>query len=241
MIKLALLGHGSFAQPSFDLLKTKYQIVPEPEADCLIVANYGKILKQNQIDKCQFGAINIHGSWLPQYRGSTPIQTAIASGDNTTGITIIKMDNLVDHGDILAQIKVEIEPHETTEELRAKMGKMVAPLFLETLEKYLTHKLKLKPQDHTQATFTQKASVNTTTLKYDSPPQQLYNYYRAYKDEPGFFVELSDKSKLKIIQANYKNDCFVPEMVQKPGKKIVSYRDFLLGFRHNPPFNVDTE
>lgn len=240
MIKLALLGHGSFAQPAFDELKKKYEIVEPQDADCLIVANYGHILTQTELNKPKFGAINLHGSILPNYRGSSPIQTAIANGDTKTGVTIIKMDDKVDHGPILGFSETEIEPTDTTESLRAKLGRVAEPLLLSLLEEYFSDKLILAEQDEESATHTHKLSMETTTFTADISAEKLYNYYRAYHEKPGLYINLEGDQIIKIIQASYENGSFKPEIVQRLGKNPLPYSDFLLGYRFPAPFAVDT-
>ena len=233
-IKLALLGHGDFATPSFEILKKHFKIVKQNEADCLIVANYGKILTAIELKKPKFGAINLHGSLLPKYRGASPVQTSIANGDKITGVSIIKMDTLVDHGAILAAKQINIDQDDTTPELLKKLGSIAANLILKVVVDYLTGKLNLIVQNASLATYCQKID-RSIILDYKDNQQKIYNYYRAYSKEPGLFIKLEDGSLLKIINAKI-TDKFVPILVQKPGKKIVSYLNFLNGYRNKPPF-----
>lgn len=240
MIKLALLGHGSFAEPAFKLLQDKYEIVTQDKADCLIVANYGHILTSDELNRPKFGAVNLHGSILPKYRGSSPIQTAIAKGDVKTGVTVIKMDDKIDHGPVLGFTEIDIASHDSTESLRTKLGEIAAPLLLALLPEYFLSKLVLAEQDESSATHTKKLSMATTTFPAKTLDEKLYNYYRAYHEKPGLYINLEGDQTIKIIEASYQNGVFTPEIVQRLGKKSLSYSDFLLGYRFPAPFTVDT-
>lgn len=235
-IKLCLLGHSSFAEPSFAILKKKFKIVEQKDADCLVVANYGKILSKDELSKPKFGVINIHGSILPKYRGSSPVQTAIANGDKSTGITLIKMDEQVDHGPILAKVKMSIDGADTTELLLQKMGQKSAEIILPTLIKYINFSLKPIIQKHKNATYTKKITKDDATLAPSVNQRKIYNYYRAYHKEPGLFIKIDSRNEIKIISAELIDDKFVPLIVQKTGKKPMSYNEFLNGWRDRAPF-----
>lgn len=234
-IKIALLGHGNFAKPSFDIIKKKYKIVDQLEADCIIVANYGKILSPQEINRPKFGVINLHGSLLPKYRGPCPVQSTIANGDQQTGITIIKIDEKVDHGPILVQKKIKITNTDTTESLLVKLGCLCAENILLTLKKYFTGHLKLEEQDHSLATFTSKQDK---IIMDPSDNPKLLNIVRAYAKEPGVFIKLKNNQLIKIISAKKSNNKFIPDLVQIPGKKILKYSDFINGYKYHPPWPI---
>src|SRR3989304_3548037 len=103
-LKIIFLGTPSFGKPIQDELAKRFSLVDSlNEADLGIVAAYGKILTEKELNTPKYGLINIHPSLLPKYRGSSPIQEAILNGDNFSGITIIKMDKEIDHGPIIYQ------------------------------------------------------------------------------------------------------------------------------------------
>lgn len=235
-IKIALLGQGPFAKPSFDLISQEFQITSQGEADCLLVANYGKILTLNELNQPKYGSVNIHGSILPKYRGSSPIQTAIANGDKSTGITIIKMDEKVDHGPILATDSIDIGADDTTSTLRIKLGQIASHIIVSTLNDYFLGKIKPIVQDESKATLTRKIDFKNTELNPKTDPQTLYNQFRAYRDEPGAYIRLGNDQILKIIDANLIEGKFLPIQVQREGKKPVKYEDFLNGYHGVIPF-----
>ncbi len=95
--------------------------------DVIIVAAFGQILRKNVLDLPPFGCINVHASLLPRFRGASPIQAAILAGDMETGVTIMKMDEGIDTGDILKQVKTPISPEDTTETLNDPSGRAGSP------------------------------------------------------------------------------------------------------------------
>jgi len=233
-IKLALLGHGIISEPIFKELRDNFVITTPQKADSYIIVNYGKIIKQKEIERLKYPPINIHGSLLPKYRGSTPVQTAIKNNDSLTGFSIIQIDRKVDHGPILFSRKVKITKTDTTDDLLKKLGLSVARIITDILTRYFNNQITAKQQRDKSATYTQK-NDKPIVLDFQESRQKIYNYYRAYYKEPGLFIKLEDDSLIKIIKANNLNH-FTPILVQKPGKKIINYNNFLNGYRNHPPF-----
>jgi len=129
--KLALKNNLNIAQP--ESLKS-YQL-PTSDFELAVVAQYGLIIPQNIIDSFPKGMINVHGSILPKYRGASPIQASLVDGETTTGVTIMIMDDKVDHGPILSQESMLIAQDDTFTTLGQKMAVVGSKLLLETLHK----------------------------------------------------------------------------------------------------------
>lgn len=119
-----------------------------------IVAAYGQILPKEILDIPQYGFINIHPSLLPKYRGASPLQAAILNNESETGVSIMLMDEKMDHGPILAQEKILIKENYNIRNLLDKSFHIGSALLLKILPDYLNGKLEPKPQDHNKATFT---------------------------------------------------------------------------------------
>ncbi len=102
-----------------------------------VVASYGKIIPQVILDIPKLGNINVHGSLLPKYRGASPIQSAILEGEKETGVTIMLMDAEMDHGQILSQATLPIDPNDTFLSLSQKMAKLGTDLLVQTIPKYI--------------------------------------------------------------------------------------------------------
>jgi methionyl-tRNA formyltransferase len=137
--------------------------------DLGILAAYGEIIPKPAIDLFAQGILNVHPSLLPKYRGASPVQAVIASGDQKTGVTIIKIDEELDHGPIISQFDQIIDESDTTGSLRASLFDRAAEVLAELIKPYLERKIKSRPQDHAQATFTVQLKKQHGFI----PPQYL--------------------------------------------------------------------
>lgn len=192
---------------------------PLPESELGVCAAFGSIIPKTVIDNFKFGILNIHPSLLPKYRGASPIQAAIASGDTQTGVTIIKMDEKVDHGPIITQFKEEIGPSDTTETLRVRLFERSALVLVELIEPYLQGKIKPKKQKDGEATFTKTTTKEDgfIDLTLHRSPITVHNFIRAMFPWPCAWTRLPDGKRLKLLPA---------DMVQLEGKNPVTRRQF---------------
>jgi len=120
----------------------------------VIVAAYGQILPKEILDIPKYGCLNFHPSLLPKYRGPSPIQYAILNGEKKTGVTIMLMNEKMDHGPILAQSALIVEEDETGQSLHNKLANLGARLLMETIPKWQKGMIKPQPQDEKKVTFT---------------------------------------------------------------------------------------
>lgn len=123
-------------------------------ADLFVVAAYGKIVPKAILDLPRLGCLNLHGSLLPKYRGASPIQAAIAAGERETGVTLMRMDEQVDHGPILASVTVPIGPGDTYGSLEARLADAAAAMLVTHLDDIAGGRLVPREQRHEEATFT---------------------------------------------------------------------------------------
>lgn len=198
-----------------------------------VLAFFGLIVPEEILNIFPKGIINTHPSLLPKHRGPTPVQTAILNGDKTTGTTIIKLDNEIDHGPILAQKEIAVEPDDTAETLHQRLFETGAQMLMQTLPLYLNGKIKPKEQDHSQATFTQHLTresgyINLSSLEIGPPADgwklEIARRIRAYYPWPGVWTKVKINNKELRIK-------FLPnQMIQAEGKKPMSYKDFLNGY-----------
>ena len=124
------------------------------KADVGILASYGEIIPKSVIEHFKFGILNIHPSLLPLWRGSSPVQASIISGDKITGTTIIKIDELLDHGPIVSQFKEEVQEEDTAYTLRSRLFDRSAEVTVALLTAYIKGKITPRPQLHEKATYT---------------------------------------------------------------------------------------
>ena len=166
-------------------------------ADIFVVAAYGQILSQALLDLPKFGAINVHASLLPKYRGASPIQQAIAAGDDTTGITIMQMDKGMDTGDMLLKSTVSIDPQDTGGILHDKLCEAAAPALLRALDLIEAGQITHTPQDDAQATYAPLISKEMAQISWNRPSREIVNLIRAYNPIPGAYTK-HNKALIKI-------------------------------------------
>lgn len=202
------------------------------EADLYLVASYGKIIPREILEIPTFGALNIHPSLLPKYRGASPIPQAILNGDKVTGVTIIQMDEKIDHGPIVAAKEIRLSEQDNFQTLGKKLFLAGADLLGQILADYIQGKIIPQPQNHSQAVFTKLIKKEEG---YFDPPvggqvssdflEKLDRMIRAYYPWPTVWTKWNGK----IIK-------FLPKrLVQMEGKKPVKLEDFLRG---HPSFPI---
>ncbi len=164
-----------------------------------IVAQYGLIIPKTIIDSFSKGMINVHGSLLPKYRGASPIQAALANGAKETGITIISMDEKMDHGPILSQATTVIDKNDTYTTLASKLAAEGLILLLNTLPEWLNGTLKAESQDESQATFTKLLTKEDGLVDFSKANEEIYNQWRGLTPWPGIWTMWNGK-RLKLLK-----------------------------------------
>lgn len=175
--------------------------IQELQPDLIILAAYGKILPQAVLDLPKLGAVNIHPSLLPKFRGPSPIQNALLSGEKTTGTTIMLMDAGVDTGDILRQKEIAIAPSDTYLELAEKLAGLSAGLLLETLEDFLAGKIIPQKQNNAMASYCSLIKKDDGQIDWNKTAEEIFNAYRAFANWPGIFTVWNGK-RIKLNKIN---------------------------------------
>jgi methionyl-tRNA formyltransferase len=157
--------------------------------DLLLVAAYGLILPQSVLDIPGFGAINVHASLLPEYRGAAPIQRAIIDGRHVSGITIMQMEAGLDTGDILLQRSRAIGIDDTAQSLHDELAEMGGRLLVETLEKLHDGRLVRIPQDHARASYASKLTKEEGRIDWNQPALTVHNRIRGLFPWPGSWFD----------------------------------------------------
>ncbi len=197
------------------------------EPDLIIVVAYGMILPPAIVQK--YPCINIHASLLPKYRGASPIQSAILNQDTHTGITLMKISEKMDAGDILFQEKIPILAHDDFSALHEKLsqfGAVCLTQFLQTAK----HPLTGIPQTESQATYCQKLTYQDRVLDPAMPPAQFLAKVRAFSPAPGALLLHNGKS-YKILDAELENGKIAIRIIQPPGKIPMTYEEFQRGYK----------
>jgi len=152
-----------------------------------IVVAYGRILPAALLEIPARGFLNIHGSILPKYRGAAPIQRAIEHGETVTGVTIMRVDEELDHGPMLRVAATDIGPDERTPALARRLSEIGANALLDVLRDWPEE----TPQDHANATIAPKIEKSESRVTFDEPATVIYNRFRAFDPWPGItFGEL---------------------------------------------------
>lgn len=194
-------------------------------ADIFITAAYGKLVPKRILDLPPLGALNIHPSTLPKYRGPSPIQYALLNNESKLGITLMQMDEELDHGAILTQWKIPIETDDTFETLHTKAFSDAAEKLPELLYAYKNGTIIPIPQNHTEATFTEKVEKQDGFFSFDNPPdsQTLKRMIHAYYPWPTTWstIEVNGKEvRIKLLPQN---------RVQLEGGKPMDIKDLRNG------------
>jgi len=236
-------------------LKSYQSEIEKINPDLIIVASYGKILPKEILEIPQYGCLNIHPSLLPKYRGPSPIQNTILNGDKETGITIILMDEQIDHGPIISSLRLTLRGKEKYSELEKKLAEKSAELLIETIPKWMKKEIKPQPQNHKEATFTKLLKKEDGHIKWSKTAEEIERQIRAYEKWPQTYSILDGKilkileSSVKIlpIEKNYpygklvvspekeilvatKQNYLKLEKMQIEGKKPVNPKEFINGY-----------
>lgn len=168
------------------------------QADISVVAAYGLILPQAVIEAFPLGCINIHGSLLPRWRGAAPIQRAIEAGDNESGITIMKVVEKLDAGDMLLKGSVPITAETTGETLHDAMAGLGAELIVKALDNW--QNLHAEPQDERLVTYAAKIDKAESRLDFSMLAEVLERKIRAFNPYPAVYFEYGGE-RYKILRA----------------------------------------
>lgn len=219
--------------------------------DLIVVAAFGQILRPDVLSLPPHGCLNVHASLLPRWRGAAPIQAALLAGDAETGVTIMRMDEGVDTGGILAQRALQISEEDTAGILAGKLSRLGSELLLETIPPFLTGHLQPAAQDPEKATFAPMLKKDDGLLDFARPADELARRVRAFNPWPGAFLTW-EAGHLKVHKAHAAagesaagrrlvqkglpaigtaEGILVLDEIQPAGKRVMDGRAFLAGAR----------
>lgn len=252
-VKQLILQHGlPLLQPEKVKESIFQEVLKKFNPDLFVVVAYGQILPKSILEIPKYGAINVHASLLPKYRGAAPIAWAILRGEKVTGVTTLMMDEGMDTGDILLQRSIPIGEDETRETLQEKLTALGAQVLLETLERIKAGNLHPIPQDPLRATYAPPLKKMDGSIDWRKEALEIDRQVRAFNPWPGAFTKW-DGQFLKIykgetregastgkvgvvvwvgsdfIEVGTGKNSFLIKEVQLEGKKRMSVRDFLSG------------
>ncbi|HEY4512934.1 MAG TPA: methionyl-tRNA formyltransferase [Candidatus Paceibacterota bacterium] len=193
--------------------------------DFFVVVSYGKIIPKDVLDLAKLGAINVHPSLLPIYRGPSPIVAAILNGDSETGVTLIKIDEEMDHGPILVQEKIPLSGNEFIQDLEESLAELGGKLLVKIIPEFIENKIQTKEQNHSRATYVKKISKADGEISLEDNPEKNWRKFRAYAAWPRVFF-FKDGKRIIVTDAVLQNDQFVIKKVLPEGKKEIAWQEF---------------
>lgn len=252
-VKRLALQHGiALRQPQTLRDAAEHVALAEAGADIMIVAAFGLILPQAVLDIPRWGALNIHASLLPRWRGAAPIQRALLAGDAKTGISIMSMDAGLDTGPVLQSEVTPIGDADNAQTLHDRLADMGARLLLDALDRLEQGSVKAIRQSDSDACYAAKISKTEARIDWTRGAKHAWRQIRAFNPSPGAATQLRE-TEIKIWQARLAStsagkggevlqadsdgllvacgtDALWLEQLQKPGGKRLPAREFLRGF-----------
>ncbi|MBS1713818.1 MAG: methionyl-tRNA formyltransferase [Armatimonadetes bacterium] len=195
------------------------------DADALLVAAYGQILPRALLEAAKHGAVNLHGSVLPEYRGAAPIQRCILDGRTETGVTLMQMDVGMDTGDTIAVETVPIGPEDTAGHLFEVLAGLAGRMAATWMPRIVSGDYPRTPQDDTRATYAPKVTKEEAELRFEGDVRHEHSRYRAFTPFPGAFLILGS-GHLRISQARLR-----PNLNPGPGLATVERGSLSVGFQ----------
>ena len=254
-VKKVALAHGVPSHQPDRVKDPSFQEeVKNLQPDLFVVVAYGQILPKSLLDIPKHGAINVHASLLPKYRGAAPISWALLKGEKVTGITTMMMDAGMDTGDILLQSEIPIGEGETFETLHDRLAELGAQLLKETIAGLKSGKITPVSQDHCGATYAPLIKKEDGRIDWSKEAEEIDRQVRAFNPWPGAYTQWEDRL-LKIFRGEIRKgapqgengsvswlgtdvievktgkDCYRIREVQLEGGKRLSVKDFLQGHR----------
>lgn len=218
--ELALENNIPVYQPTKLRDGTATELIKSLRPDILVVVAYGRILPDDMLEVPKYGAINVHASLLPKYRGAAPIQWAVLNGDKITGVTTMYLASEMDTGDIIYTAETEIGEFETSGELFDRLMVMGAELLDRTLRDIEAGTAPRTPQDHSKASYVKMLDKSLSPIEWAKTPREIIKQIYGLQPWPVATAELDGKV-FKIYSAEYTQNKTVkaPGSVVSAGKK----------------------
>ena len=203
-------------------VKNEYHEILSEKPDLIVTCAYGQIIPKEILDYPKYGCINVHASLLPKLRGGAPIHRAIIEGHKETGITIMKMKEKMDAGDIISQVKTEILDDDTVGTLHDKLSVLARDLLLSTIPNIISGNINLVRQNEEEATFAWNIKREDEKIDFSKTTREIYNQIRGLNPWPGAYAILSGRI-IKIWASRYGDKFFNEEVLN--GQIVELYKD----------------
>ncbi len=198
---------NSLLSKRVEALESRASKIRDTNPDLIVLAAYGSIIPREILDIPKYGALNVHPSLLPKYRGPSPVQCTILNGEEETGVTIMLMDEQIDHGPILANTRCKIrDTRYAYEELHNKLAQIGAELLIETIPQWIEGKIKPMPQDEAKATYTKRLTREDGRIDWKNSAEYIERQVRAFLPWPSAYANFKMKNEkvktMKILKAD---------------------------------------
>ncbi|HEU4963087.1 MAG TPA: methionyl-tRNA formyltransferase [Bacilli bacterium] len=266
-VKVAALQHNlTVLQPEKVRTEDALAEIEQLDFDLLITAAYGQLLPKRLLDLPRLGCVNVHASLLPRWRGGAPMHRAILEGDKETGVTIMRMVQALDAGDMISQVVVPIAEDDTVATLHDKLAAAGSQLLIETLPSIEAGTQTETAQDESLVTYSPTLKREDEKIDWQQDARRLYNQVRGLNSWPGAFTYFSHKV-MKIWQARIQEETGAPTAepgtilsttddsiivqcgqgrlalteIQPAGKRRMAVSDYLRGVQLEPGTRFTTE
>ena len=232
-VKECALAHGiEVFQPVKVKEPENIEVLRKHQPDIIIVAAFGQIVPKSILDMPKYGCINIHASLLPKYRGAAPIQWAVINGEDVTGVTIMRMNEGIDTGDMIAKKTVRLAEDETGGSLFDKLAQVGAQLCVETMDIIEAGKAEYIPQNNEEATHTSMIRKELGLIDWNKSAVEIERLIRGLNPWPSAHTNLSGKTfkiwKAKVVseENTYEPGCIC--RIDKAGMYVQTGKGILL-------------
>jgi len=215
------------------LKKAALEQINKAKPDFIMVYAYGKIIPLQKIE-CK-KILNIHPSLLPELRGPSPIRYALLKGLKQTGVSLMEIDQEIDHGPVISQAKCLIKPAETYLSLKAKLKAQALALVKKDLLNYLSGKIKATDQNHSKASFSKMIKKQDGEINWEKPNIEIIQKIKAFNPWPGTFTMLN-RQQFKIFDAKLDQGKIKLGNVQLAGRKKMKFEQFKQGYHQTLDF-----
>ena len=227
--------------------KSEYEYFKNLDLDLVIIVAYGMIIPKEFLPLSKEGFINLHASILPQWRGAAPIQRSIMSQNKETGISVMRINEKLDEGDISHIFKIKIEENENAESLSEKLSALASEKISEVIDSIIDKEAEFKPQDHSKATYAKKINKTEGLIDWNDKAKNIIGKINGLFPYPGgYFIYKGERYKIlkaqisfnkdqpgKVLSNNLEISCGENSIkileIQREGKKPQNISQFILG------------
>jgi len=193
--------------------KSEYEYFKNLDLDLVIIVAYGIIIPKEFLTLSKEGFVNLHASILPQWRGAAPIQRSIMSQDKETGISVMKINEKLDEGDISHIFKIDIEENENAQSLSDRLSILASEKISEIIDSILDKEINFKPQDHSKATYAKKIKKTEGLINWNDNAENIIGKINGLFPYPaGYFVYKGERYKILKAEKSFSKE--------KPGKVL---------------------